>query len=53
MVVHVDHLEPFIGRKHPRNWLTEPKKVVEPQQEPAPGDNLPLDQEHDVPGDFQ
>ena len=50
IVVHVDHLKPFIGRKHPRNWLTEPQEVVEPQQEPAPGNNLPSDQEHEGSG---
>ena len=50
IVVHVDHLKPFIGRKHPRNWLTEPQEVVEPQQEPAPGNNLPSGQEHEGSG---
>ena len=49
-MVHVDHLKPFIGRKHPRNWLTEPQEVVEPRQEPAPGNNLPSDQEHEGSG---
>ena len=25
IVVLVDHLKPFVGTKHPRNWLSEPR----------------------------
>lgn len=41
LVVHVDHLKPFAGTKHPRNWLhrnteTENLPVNEPEHEPIP-----------------
>ena len=55
IVVLVDHLKPFVGTKHPRNWLSEPRILpstgrVEIQQGVPTGESVPLNQETEGEG---
>ena len=54
-VVLVDHRKPFVGTKHPRNWLLEPRILpstgrVEIQKGVPTGESVPLNQETEGEG---